>query len=380
MHILFISHSADLMGAELSLPPVVREAVRVRGHRVTVTVPAEGPLCAELTAAGAAVVVLPTSLWMGRRFNPVVGGIRLLQALSSFPRYRRYVARSKPDLVVTNSVVVPAGAFAARRNRIRHVWLIQESLLTNPSLRSALPRPTIARIIASLSDGAVVVSEFVAGQLLGVAPALRQKVRVIPPSIDPWGAVPEPDPRRDGTKLERLILLGRYSAEKGQAEAIEALGHCLKRGRAFELKLAAVGDHTKQQALRDLARAHRVEHLVEISEWTSDPLALYAWADATLMLSRNEAYGRVTAESLLAGTPVIGYRAGATTEIVADGGGLLVEPRAEALAEALLNLAADGDSYASLRADARRRAGALGAEPPSATKLVDYLEYLQAKH
>ncbi|MFG1895538.1 glycosyltransferase family 4 protein [Micromonospora zamorensis] len=377
MHVLFISHSADLMGAELSLPPLVREATR-RGHRVTVAVPVDGPLRQAVAAAGATVVVLPTRVWMGRRHNLAVGGLRILQAASSVPRYRRYLAQVKPDLVVTNSAVVPAGAFAARQERIPHVWLIQESLLTNPTLRSALPRAKIARIIANQSDGAVVVSKFVADQLLAVAPKLRRELRVIPPSIDPWTSAPAATTHRDGTKLERLVLLGRFTPEKGQKDAIEALGICLRRGRSFELRLAAVGDEGAQQALRELAREHGVEGLVEISGWTDDPQSLYTSADATLMLSRNEAFGRVTVESLRCGTPVVGYRAGATTEIVSEGGGVLAEPHPEALAEALLRLAADGDSYRRLKGDAVRRGERLNTEPAPASRFVDYLEELQA--
>ena len=124
-----------------------------RGHRVTVVTPEDGPLCGELRSADAEVVVLPTRLWMGRRFNLAVGSVRLLQAATSVPRYRRFVARLRPGVVVTNSAVVPAASFAARLTGLPHVWVVRESLLTNPSLRSALPRRMVARTIAGLADG-----------------------------------------------------------------------------------------------------------------------------------------------------------------------------------------------------------------------------------
>ncbi|MBO0869919.1 MAG: glycosyltransferase family 4 protein, partial [Micromonosporaceae bacterium] len=341
MRLLFVSHSADRMGAELGLLALVRAAVREHGHDVTATVPADGPLCTELAAAGARVVVLPTRSWMGRRYNPVVGAVRLVQALASVPRYRRYLARTRPDVVVTNTAVVPAGALAARWAAVPHVWVVQESLLTNPSLRSVLPRRLIARLIARYSAGIVALSQYVADQLCGAAPAARDKVRVIPPVIErpaqPDGADPalRPDPGRP-PGLARLLLLGRYTAAKGHADALAALRICRARGRELRLLLAATGDSTDREALRRLATARGVAGQLEIREWTDDPQALYGWADATLMLSRNEAYGRVTVESLLAGTPVVGYRAGGTAEILAPGGGLLVEPDPAALAEALL--------------------------------------------
>ncbi|SCG72118.1 Glycosyltransferase involved in cell wall bisynthesis [Micromonospora echinaurantiaca] len=377
MHILFVSHSAELMGAERSLVALVREAVEVRGHRVTVSLPDDGPLRAELARVGADVVVLPTRLWMGKRHTPVVGLVRSAQAAVSVPRYWRHLRRARPDLVVTNSAVVPAGAIAARMAGVRQVWTIRESLLSNPNLRSALPRRTIARIIASLPDGVVVISKYVAGQLLSAAPAAGPKLRVVPPSVAPQAA-PVAARRPGPGKLERLVLLGRYTPEKGQADAIEALGRCLRAGRPLHLKLAGVGDGAARRAVQALAEEHGVGHLVEASEWTDDPHALYSWADATLMLSRNEAYGRVTVESLMSGTPVIGYRAGATTEILDGGGGVLVAPDAEALARTLLALAAGDGAFDRLANDALLRANELNNAPSSAGAFVSYLEEVRA--
>ncbi|WBB95675.1 glycosyltransferase [Solwaraspora sp. WMMA2080] len=375
MHALFVSHSADLMGAERSLLALVGEAVRARGHQVTVTLPGDGPLRAQLAAAGADVVVLPTRLWMGRRYGPAVGAVRLFQALASVPRYRRLLHRTRPDVVVTNSAVVPAGAIAARMARLPHVWVVRESLLSNPSLRSVLPRAAIVQLIARLSDGVVAVSAYAASQVTSAVPMARTKLRVIPPPVE--SGVPGPGADRP-VALERLLLLGRHSAEKGQADAVQALAICARQGRAFTLTLAGVGDGEARRGLVDLARRYGVEAQLETVAWTDDPAALYARADATLMLSRNEAYGRVTFESLRCGTPVIGYRAGATTEILAGGGGLLVDADAGALASALLDLAADREAFGRLTAEASRRGQELATEPSPAARFVAYLEELGA--
>jgi glycosyltransferase involved in cell wall biosynthesis len=380
MHVLFASHSAQLFGAERSLLALVREAA-LRGHRVTVVTPEDGPLCGELRGAGAEVVVLPTRLWMGRRFNLAVGSVRLLQAAASVPRYRRFVARVRPGVVVTNSAVVPAASFAARLTGLPHVWVVRESLLTNPSLRSALPRRTVARAIARLADGVVAISAFVAGQVLDAAPAAAGKLRVIAPPVTPQ-LDDRPAPPRPDTAggLTRVALLGRYSAEKGQDAALEAAAACLREGQRLHLRLVGVGDEPAQRALRDRAAALGIADLVEIVPWTDDARSVYEWAGATLMLSGNEAFGRVSVESLQCGTPVVGFRAGATTEILAEGGGVLVEPDAPALAKALLELARHPDVYADLKRGAQRRAQQLAAAPSSAVTFVDYLEQLHDKH
>lgn len=52
-----------------------------------------------------------------------------------------------------------------------------------------------------------------------------------------------------------------------------------------------------------------------------------AAADFVLVCSRAEAFGRVTAEAMLAWTPVVGARSGATPELIRDHQeGLLYEP------------------------------------------------------
>lgn len=376
MHVLFASHSAQLFGAERSLLALVHEATP-RGHRVTVVTPEDGPLCDGLRGAGAEVVVLPTRLWMGRRFNLAVGSVRLLQAAASVPRYRRCIARLRPDVVVTNSAVVPAAAVAARLTGVPHVWVVRESLLTNPSLRSALPRRAVARGIVRLAEGVVAISAFVAGQVLDAAPAATGKLRVIAPPVTPL--VRGTTSRRPST-VTRVALLGRYSPEKGQDAALDAVATCLREGQRLHLRLVGVGEEPAQRALRERAIALGVADLVEVVPWTDDAQSVYEWADATLMLSGNEAFGRVSVESLQCATPVVGFRAGATTEVLAEGGGVLVEPGVPALAKALLDLSRHPDAYAGLKRDAERRARQLMAAPSSAITFVDYLEQFSEKY
>lgn len=367
MHLVALGHSADLMGAELTMLAVVREAV-ARGHRVTAVTPVDGPLKQALEAAGAATEIIPTRSWMGRRHNLAVGGLRTLQALWSVPGYRAFLRRVRPDVVYTNSVVTPAGALAAKRLGLPHVWMVQESLLTNPTLRSALPRTRVARSVGRWSDGVIAASRYVEGQL---APHVARPIKIINCPVDP---IDVPVKRPPAGRLREVLLLGRLSAEKGQREAVEAVGVCAAQGVPVRLTLAGVRDDAERAELGTLARHHGVDGLVDIVAWTPDTPALYARADATLMLSRNEAYGRVTLESLMCGTPVVGFRAGGTTEILEAGGGLLVEPSAAALAAGLLSLARDPAAHAALAAAANRRQRELAGTPSTAGEFVAYLE------
>jgi glycosyltransferase involved in cell wall biosynthesis len=68
----------------------------------------------------------------------------------------------------------------------------------------------------------------------------------------------------------------------------------------------------------------------------ADPWPYFVRADAVLMCSVSEAMGRVTAEAMATGRPVIGHATGGTSELIRDGQtGLLYSGDDEALAASM---------------------------------------------
>ena len=68
--------------------------------------------------------------------------------------------------------------------------------------------------------------------------------------------------------------------------------------------------------LKALAHSLKVEHQVEFPGYVPDPYRIYRSADAVLMCSPCEAFGRTTAEAMACAKPVIGYNAGGTPELI----------------------------------------------------------------
>jgi glycosyltransferase involved in cell wall biosynthesis len=85
-----------------------------------------------------------------------------------------------------------------------------------------------------------------------------------------------------------------------------------------------------------------------------------AEADLLVLPSRSETFGRVIAEAQLRGLPVLATRVGALPEIVEDGAtGRLVAPEdADALADAILALAADPAARRAMSREAEKQASA----------------------
>jgi glycosyltransferase involved in cell wall biosynthesis len=90
-----------------------------------------------------------------------------------------------------------------------------------------------------------------------------------------------------------------------------------------------VGDITDEylRQTRRLAATLGIADRVEVVGYAEDPAVHYEWANAVLVCSTDEAFGRVTIEAMKCGRPVIGWRSGATPEHVVDGvDGVLVAP------------------------------------------------------
>jgi glycosyltransferase involved in cell wall biosynthesis len=109
-----------------------------------------------------------------------------------------------------------------------------------------------------------------------------------------------------------------------------------------KLVIVGTGDAKYVAYLGCLVEQQDLSRVVEFVGWQDDLAQLYAEADALLMMSGNEAYGRVTAEALWSGLPVIALASGASPEILAGGGGLLVPVgSASALAQTISRFVLD---------------------------------------
>ncbi|MBX9244240.1 glycosyltransferase family 4 protein [Actinotalea ferrariae] len=347
MRIAVFSHSAGLGGAERSMLELVA-ALTGRGHDVVVYLPSDGPL-AELAAAAdspPSVRYCASHRWLSPRGRGPAGVIRLIQCLLDLPRTLWALHRCSPDVVVSNTSVTPTPLLAATVLGLPRVVVVREAIATNPVMASALPVTLVVRALHAWSDVVVAVSQFVAEQVRADHVVLED-VRPLAPRT-----------RVRGNGRLRTAVLGAVTRDKGQLDAVRAVAHAVSQGTDVELALYGAGAGRDVSAvLGEVAANGLVDRVVHHGE-TDDVASVLARTDLLLVPSLNEGFGRVTVEALHAGVPVLGYRSGGTVEAMALGGGLLVEPHATALGEAMTELARDAEVLADLGA----RAAAAGAE------------------
>jgi glycosyltransferase involved in cell wall biosynthesis len=369
--VLFVSPSGSVAGgASRSLVELLEALVDDGRLDVMLAVPERGPLSERAERAGIPVVVVPRATWLSRAFRGTSPAdllrrgrfaARIVRASSTL---RQVIAGVGADVVVTNTVDGPAAALAARRAGRPHIWWVREFGEADSRKRFLIGERASFRIVGRTSARIVAVSTAVADHVRRFVDADR--VLVIRPAIEvaPGPAVVAPTA---GEPL-RLLLLGRVVPAKGHDVAIDAVHLVHGDGVAVRLRVVGDADAAFLDQLERRCAALGLDDVVEFAPWTN-ALAEIDAAHVVLMCSSREAFGRVTAEALERGRPVIGSRSGGTVDMVSDGvNGLLFTPDvSRSLADAIVRVGRDPDLLERLAAGAR----VVGAGGTSTEDTVD---------
>ena len=128
-----------------------------------------------------------------------------------------------------------------------------------------------------------------------------------------------------------LAFVGRISPEKGPDRAIE-----IARRTGIPLRIAAKVDHADRTYYEDHIRPLLADPLIDFVGEIGDREKAHFLGDASVVLfpvDWPEPFGLVMIEAMAAGTPVIAWRRGSTSEVIEPGrSGFLVESIEEAVA------------------------------------------------
>ncbi|MEY8016642.1 glycosyltransferase family 4 protein [Mycobacterium servetii] len=276
-----------------------------------------------------------TQALVGALLVPLAEAIVVALLLPGILRAVWLLIRLRPTMVLTNTMGIPSHAIAAKLLGIPHYWMVCEFGKEDHQLRFFLGYRRTVRVIGRLSNMVICSSQAVEKSLLAVDPTM--KTSVLYPAID---AAPATPPQRQPGERIRAVLVGRFSASKGQHLAVEAVAVARQAGVDIELTLVGAGD---QEPVRELARRLGVADLVNIDGPTDDVDRYWSAAHVGLMCSECEAFGRVTVEAMRAGLPVCGTNAGGTPEIIDPGVNGLLSPAGDATALAANLMALESD-------------------------------------
>jgi glycosyltransferase involved in cell wall biosynthesis len=325
MRACFISHSAARNGAELALLELLKGLRKLRVHCL-VFVPEKGPLLVELDKLNIAwrVVSYPW-WWKSRRKSLPRRILRTLQSLAAAARVAIMLRQWRCDVVVTNTVAVSTGAFAAWLARKPHVWHLHESAYRDAGITFDLGNRWTVHLIDRLSALIVVVSQAVATDYSRYIK--RDRMRVVYQSVTINAEIEEKLDRNPAKKYFQCCMVGSIQPWKGQDEAIKALSEVVRRGIDAHLLIVGDGNRLFTKALHELVADCGLGQRVTFVGYANNPAQFIRSANVTIACSTWEAFGRVIVEAMLAGKPVIATaNRGGTAELIEEGKtGLLYE-------------------------------------------------------
>lgn len=348
--IAFFTHSPRMYGANRSLLTLV-EGLRRRGCEVCVFVAGRGGMIEALEERSVECAVVPFRRWMVQ--SRWKAPFRLMANLLLVPYLIWQLRRREVGVVYSNSSVFPIGAWAAAASGRPHVWHIREFGERDFDLEYDLGRDAFEAWLGR-AEHVIAVSEAVRDV---VVEGVRDDCTVIYNGVVSRTRLEKLPTPRVSERRRDLLMVGRLEEAKGQADAIEALSLILEEEPETRLVLAGHGNESYRKSLQDLATTLEVDHRVVMAGYVEDPFELYTSSYALLVCSRCEAMGRVTAEAMAAGLPVIGRASGATRELIAHGRtGLLYNESVRDLADRSVALLQDEQLWSRIAGNARRTA------------------------
>lgn len=355
LRVAYVDHCARLSGAELALLHLLPALGWVEA---IVVLAEDGPLAAELAAAGVSVTVLPMAeRARGLPRTEVRSGAHVagatVAAMAYAVRLARHLRRLEVDLVHTNSLKAALyGGVAGRLAGVPVVWHIRDRIAGDYLPNAAAG--TVRRLVRWLPE-AVIVNSRATSETLLHHHAFPSVHVVHDPAIAP--------PERPGPPAGPFTvgIIGRIAPWKGQDLLLRAFAACFPGGpeRAVVIGAPLFGEHAHEARLRDLADELGIGARVEFRGFRRDVDAelarLHALVHASLI---PEPFGQVVVEGMAAGLPVIAADAGGPAEVVThDVDGLLYRMGdIDSLASALARLEGDPSLRARLGAAAAERA------------------------
>jgi len=326
LNVCFFSHSAGFAGSERVLLELVDDLVVHHDAICSVVLPDRGPLAAALAKIGAATIIAPYSWWCTAK------GAQLTEAQKS--QHIRDSGRAimtcavpeirlvDPDVIWSQTMVIPWGAMVAESLRKPHLWYVTEFGKRDHDFVFFSALEQILREIELGSDLIYTCSNAVAKELFpGVSDEHVRTLYCLP-------RVPNYQIETAGQNdryfrvpgAVKLGIFGTLALQKGQEDILLAVAALAQRGCNVELLLAGYESSSEyRRHLDDMVVRHQLSERVRFAGMLEDPYPAMWATDIVVICSRCEAFGRTAVEAMLLGKPVIYPNAGGLLESMVEG-------------------------------------------------------------
>jgi glycosyltransferase involved in cell wall biosynthesis len=373
----------EVSGPDESLLALLTELVPL-GVEAHLVLPLRGPQAPRYEALGATVHVAKLAP-LRRDVSPSVVASFAPRLLRAALEVRALCRRVKADLIHTNMEVLLEGGLAARALGIPHVMHYRGNTLDEPRLVF----DALTTTWTALADHVYCISRATAAVFERRGRAGKVEVLYNPLAVASFSMAPRsPAVRASLGAVGQWPLVGtvgRLHPRKDLETFVRAAA--LVAARVPEARFVIVGaaeaavEIETQRRLMSLVAALGLEGRLTFAGARRDIPAVMKALDVFVLTSRHEGFGRVVAEAMAAGRPVVVGREGAPPELVEeDRYGLCATPADPAsFAETILGVLARPEASAAMAARAAERARGFEAHAIAETVLTRYRALISAR-
>jgi len=257
-----------------------------------------------------------------------------------------YARIKKVQVVHTNSSATCFGAYISLSAGLRHIWHFREFLDIDYHYDYKFG-PKYLKFWGDKASCIIAVSSAVKTRAV-VGRNIKTKTHVLYNGVIFNNNMPPIKYKSIRHHIE-LVIVGLIDSAKNQLQAIEACRLLNRRGISATLKVIGEPNGSYYQCLTKYVRENNLQEFVSFPGYKSELSSIFNSAHITIMASPNEGMGRVTIESMVFSTPVVGFDSAGTSELIEHGEtGILYSGDSSALADAIALLAENPALYRQL--------------------------------
>lgn len=357
MKILFLDQSGELGGAELCLLDIAKSY----RDSCLVALFTDGPFKKVLEQHQISTEILATQAIQVRKQGSWLQGAKSLNQLLPLILKTANLSRNYDLIYANTQKALVVGALASQLSRRPLVYHLHDILSpdhfssTNRWLAITLANRFAAQVFATSEASQTAFVE---------AGGDKNRVSVVYNGFEPalYEQQPDSNALKQQLGLEGRFLVGhfsRFSPWKGQHILIEALTYCPEDVTALLVGDALYGEQAYVQQIQAQVATLGLQERVRFLGFRSDVVPLMHSCDLIAHTSTApEPFGRVVAEAMLCGKPVVAAQGGGMTEVIEHGQtGWLVSPnQPQQLAAAIVTCRDDPERAKAMAHQAQQQA------------------------
>lgn len=238
---------------------------------------------------------------------------------------KRICIKEKISLIHTNVGPIYDGHYAAKQLGIPHVWHIREYGDLDFDIHQ-FPSKSYFRTLLKQDHVITITSDLLIYNQLEKSPNARVIYNGVRKSNDIY---------LDVEKGHYFLCASRVSEEKGHDQVIRAFAKFVRLYPDWRLVILGRGKDTYLNILKDIVESERISGSVSFLGHTDNVTDYMRHANALVVASKSEGFGRMTAEAAFAGCLVIGRNSAGTKEILENTGGFLFDTEEQMLEQML---------------------------------------------